>query len=194
MAITDFPSISIPAQAGNSGKFLKTDGSKLSWVNSSSITLITSGTIASAATGIDITSIPATYSYLMFYLDNFSLATATGNINIRFNNESTGSNYSSHFVKGITPTAAAGAQQGAIGVLDSTGQAGNGIIAKIYDYANATSTTYKYFDFIGSSQDNVMVFGAGTWRVTNTAINQIQVLAPSGATFDSGTYRLYGVR
>jgi hypothetical protein len=47
------------------------------------------------------------------------------------------------------------------------------------------------FSFVGTAQDNAMVYGTGVWRTTNTAINRIQILTSSG-TFDTGTYRLYG--
>jgi hypothetical protein len=123
--------------------------------------------------------------------------TATGNVTIRFNANSSGSNYSSGYIKsGTTPSnnTNQGVNSAIIAQLDSTSQTGNGVILTVYDYANATSANFKYFSFISSATDNTMVYGTGVWRVTNTAINQIQILISGTGSYDTGTYILYGVK
>jgi hypothetical protein len=180
---------------GTSGQVLSVNGSGVpAWITFSSggMTSIASGSIAASATGIDISSISGTYNNLFLVLRNYSTA-ATTNISLRFNNNSTGTNYSvvrQYFEGSPTETGSAGTNQALTTFMGTPTQTGQFLMIQIFDYANTSS--WKMGSFVGSGQDNAPYQGSLLWRTTS-AIDRVQIIADS-STFDTGTYILYGVK
>jgi hypothetical protein len=196
---------------GTNGQYLTTNGTTNSWATPSSggMTLI-SETVASAVTGISLSSIPQTYKQLLLVYTGI-LHSATGStFQLKLNN---------------TTDAAAQITQ-AISFLDNT--VANTFTSAIYIRANSTamfgqntnstslnahrgngyllidnyasSTKLKAFQFnYGYNNDqagNYNVFGRGEWN-EQTAITSIDIVRSTGSgTFSNvtnSTIRLYGV-
>jgi len=179
---------------GSNDQVLTADSSTstgLKWATPSSggMTSLASGSIAAAATGIDITSISSDYVNLILFMRNYSPST-TCELRLRLNNNSSG-DYSEIF---IAPSGAHTQQQGStyfyLGDIQQAGQTGFSAVIELPDYKNTTG--YKQIVTQMSAADNNLYLMQGFTRAT-AAINRITVLVSTG-TFDSGTYELFGVK
>lgn len=167
-------------------------GLKWATVSAGGMTSIASGSIAASATGIDISSIPATYKNLYLVMRNWSM-TSGGYIQFRLNNDS-GSDYSSIRQYVYAGTAYNGFQQGAtsceLALLASAAQTGQALTLQISDYTNTSA--FKLGSWYGTGSDNEMWQGSFVYRDTG-AINRIEIIS-AASTFDLGTYELFGVK
>ena len=178
---------------GSNNQVLTADSSTatgLKWATPAAggMTLLASGSIAASATGFDLTSISDSYNELWLYITNYSVSTGA-DIRVRTNNNS-GGDYSGEFVY----NGAAGSFQGDSGFFIANSvnptQSGQSAFIRFIDYANTTG--WKLIDWAASTTDNVLRTGKGLTRSTS-AINRISFVTAAG-TFDSGTYKLYGVK
>jgi hypothetical protein len=157
---------------------------------SGGMTSIASGSIAASATGIDITSIPATYNELVLYVTNYSTSEEVV-VDLRVNNN-TSAQYNRVSVSSVSTS-----------VVDSTGLtlaaltgginhtiSGLSAVIRFPNYAN--STGYKLFQShaLTNATGNFANFG---FIASTSAISRITLLLNVG-TFDSGTYELFGVK
>lgn len=182
---------------GANGRILTSDGTDPSWVapaTGGGITTIASGSLPAAAT-LSITSIPATYAYLVLHLAGLSSNTAsrTPRVQVSTDNGSTydgtASNYIGDSWDGTT--------------FASTAQAS---LIEAASLANASFTgtyTVYLFGYQGgprmhaqflSIDDTLTTHRGRIFYIGSTnAINALQVNWSGTGNFDAGTYALYGV-
>jgi hypothetical protein len=157
---------------------------------------------ASPTTGNTVTfsSIPSTYVSLQLRISYVGTASVT--VRAKFNNDTTGANYTTHNLTGDgASTGSAG--QDAAGLLPILGtSAGIGTVATypnvgIVDIHNYTSTTqYKTVrsfnggDANGSGNVNL---ASGLW-INTAAINRIDVVTSGGSYATGSLVSLYGIK
>jgi hypothetical protein len=195
IAATAADTVARLASSGVNGDVLTVDtstatGLKYAAPASGGMTSIASGSIAASATGIDITSIPATYNELVLYVTNYSTSEEVV-VDLRVNNN-TSAQYNRVSVSSVSTS-----------VVDSTGLtlaaltgginhtiSGLSAVIRFPNYAN--STGYKLFQShaLTNATGNFANFG---FIASTSAISRITLLLNVG-TFDSGTYELFGVK
>jgi hypothetical protein len=163
-------------------------------IQTGGMTSLASGSIASSATGFDLTSISTSYNDLILYMRNFSIST-TANLLIHLNNDTT-SNYwfiNDEFASGTASTVA-GNGETKVRLTNTISASRDGLSAYfiIYDYKNTTA--FKSYEYYAIADYNKFAFGKGHFNDSSTlAITRITATASTG-TFDSGTYELFGVK
>ena len=161
-------------------------------------TLISSVTVSSATNTISFTSIPQTYTDLLFKISGrFSIDTASAFL--RYNGTTT--NGTSIFLEGSGSSASSSTdgsyQYGPIhGVVNSTKTANTFGNAEIY-IPNYTSSNYKSSSSDGVTENNgaatTMALGANLWSNT-AAITSIEIVGAASADFvEHSTAYLYGI-
>jgi hypothetical protein len=182
---------------GTSGNVLTSNGT--TWSSTAAvggITTIASGNLSSTA--ITITSIPATYSYLVLQITNGSHDNASARQPIVRVSTDNGSNYDStvgsytgHKVTSTTwgTLATAGLASLTDGATNTAAQTfGATIVIEAYHggpnmrwHARMINNTTEHQDF-------------GTYVGSTSAINAIQIALSGAGNFDAGTYALYGIK
>ena len=162
--------------------------------SSGGMTLLASGSIAASATGVDITSISASYKDLVLYLTDWSgdaTAQAAGTaVQLRFNNDSA-SNY--NYSATASDTNTVNRSTGAAGVIFANVESTANDFASVIKISNyADTTAYKLVNYTSVLLTTQSRNGGGAWFGTPAAINRVTVVLGAGA-FDNGTYQLYGV-
>jgi hypothetical protein len=138
-------------------------------------------------------SIPATYKHLQI---RFSILPSAANnfSTLRFNGDTTTTNYRYHFLVGDGSTASAGSAQNAYsGSYNSTTYTGVGVL-DILDYANTSKnkTTRELSGFDANGSGTAYMF-SNLWMNT-AAINSITLTLNSG-NYSTGTIiALYGIK
>jgi hypothetical protein len=161
-------------------------------------TLISSVTVSSATNTISFTSIPQTYTDLLFKISGrFSLDTASAFL--RYNGTTT--NGSSKWLEGSGSSASSSTdgsnQYGPVhGVVNSTKTANTFGNAEIY-IPNYTSSNNKSSSSDGVTENNAtattMALGANLWSNT-AAITSIEIVGAASANFvQYSTAYLYGI-
>ena len=156
---------------------------------------------ADAAT-VTFGSIPASYEHLQLRVSCRSTELVYGmRPKINFNGD-TGTNYSSHTMRGSTTSATGYAQTGEAFIQISDGMNGSSLPAAYYstfildilDYANTNKNTTCSF-MAGSSllhTDRRVQFGSGLWD--NTAAITTVLFTPNAGSFSRGSeFTLYGL-
>jgi peptide methionine sulfoxide reductase MsrA len=146
-------------------------------------------TLASSASSVTFSSIPATYrDLILVFVGTPSTDTYA---RVRFNGD-TGSNYNYVFMYGDGSTAVSSAfASQTFGYTGNTDAAIGNTIVQIMDYP-ATDKHKTYLSRNMSSSGGLTMATAGRWANTSV-INSIQVSTNAG-TFNSGfTFSLYGV-
>lgn len=159
-------------------------------------------TVAVGSSGqaeIDFTSIPSTFKHLQLRMLARN-GTTFMRSNLKFNSDSTMSNYSTHGIQATgagTPTAFYSADQSKAGGANQTQGAGGPAVSiiDILDYTNTNK--YKVvralfgFDANGSGQVQTASI---LWRNTNS-INTINITDEIGSTFTQHShFALYGIK
>jgi hypothetical protein len=163
-----------------------------------SIATVTVG--AGGSSSVSFSSIPSTYKHLQIRaLSRTDRAvTYTSNI-IRFNSDTTNSNYSQHELTGSGSAASAGggANSAIYTLIPGTSTTSNvfeGEVIDILDYADTnkykTVRILSGYDGNGSGQ---IFFGSGSWRNT-AAISSISFTATSGNIVQYSSFALYGIK
>jgi hypothetical protein len=160
--------------------------------------IIASVTVSSATNTISFTSIPQTYTDLLFKISGrFSIDTASAFL--RYNGTTTDG--TSIFLEGSGSSASSSTdgsyQYGPIhGVVNSTKTANTFGNAEIY-IPNYTSSNYKSSSSDGVTENNgtatTMALGANLWSNT-AAITSIEIVGAASADFvEHSTAYLYGI-
>ena len=182
---------------GTNGQVLTADstaGTGLAWATpSGSMTSIASGSLGANPTSL--TSISGSYIDLKLVILNWRPNSANTNLLLQFNTD-TGTSYVSELTFTLgTDTSANGTSMRISGGTASTSDTGQ-IVVDIPNYASTA-----VWKFISASGYSTPGSGAATTRsafingiFNNTAaISSIQILT-SSASFNAGTYVLYGVK
>lgn len=181
---------------GSNGTVLTADSTAatgVAWTAGSGMTLLASGSLSSNPTSL--TSISASYINLKLVILNWRPNSANTNLLLQFNTD-TGTSYVSELTFTLgTDTSANGTSMRISGGTASTSDTGQ-IVVDIPNYAS--TAVWKYITAGGYSTPGS---GASTTRsafingiFNNTAaISSIQILT-SAASFNAGTYILYGVK
>lgn len=155
---------------------------------------IASGSLPAAA-NLNITDIPARYSYLVLHVDSASFGAASNMSAVRFstNNGSsydgTSGNYPGQKVTTTTWTVVTAASATAVESATHTAAQADSFTLTIRSYQGGTTPRY---DFRAIS-NGVEYQGFGTYIGSTSAINAIRVFGSAGGSFDAGTYTLYGI-
>lgn len=153
-------------------------------------TPISSTTLTSATNTISFTSIPGTYTDLVYVFEG--TMTSGTDMMVQFNSD-TGTNYSSTRLYGNGTSAVSSRQTSDTAFYPAIGSLANrqSIIFHIMNYAS--TTTYKTgIDRANNPAANVGAH-ANLWRSTS-AITRIDIIGASSGTFSIGsTFTLYGI-
>ncbi len=192
-AIADASGINLPSQAGNSGKFLGTDGTTPGWsAVSSGLTLLSTYDAASAST-IDIeTGIGSTYDDYLIAFENVVMSSVS-QLQMRIKKSGayvTGSTYREKY---RTDTGSGAFSSSNYIGSTGLGTSGTSIVSghtKVLAANTAGKTTFDmlwgYMD--ASAGGFTQAFG---FETTSAALQGVRFYVGSG-TFTSGTFRLYG--
>lgn len=148
-------------------------------------TALATTTLSSAVSSVTFSSIPATYRDLIVVI-NAGVASPTPNVNLYYNADTTGANYTNVWMQGSS--AGANSSTGLVGIGNI---ATDGIfILQIMDY----SATDKHKTTLGRWQRGATNVFAAAYRWADTAaINSIEYEL-SGSSFVAGsTFSLYGI-
>jgi hypothetical protein len=161
---------------------------------------IATQTLGSGATSVSFTSIPSTYTDLVFVTQ---LATATNDISLLLTiNNDNGANYSSTRLAG-SPAGATSSRGTATSSIDLTYQVGSGTSLNFptfntihfMNYAN--TTTYKTILTRGGSTNNSSAMESrayvSLWRNT-AAINRLDIACGGANILTGSTFSLYGIK
>ncbi len=141
-------------------------------------------------TTVEFNSIPATYTHLQVR----AFIMGSGYSTLRFNGDTTTSNYRDHYVGGTGAVTFAGTDASQAYFANLGSSDGVGLVLDVLDYANTnkykTQRTLNGFDKNGSGEISLH---SSLWMST-AAITSIKVTAGSG-TFASGShFALYGIK
>lgn len=186
---------------GSSNQVLTVAGGVPTWATPSSgggMTSIASGSLSGSTT--TISSISGSYNNLVLFIRDYSSDDNTGDLQIRFNNDTT-ANY--HLMAWQQCEVAASYQDGQNAntyYFTATGSAkaadnNNSLVLNVYDYA--TSGIRKNAEFwnsvVAGGGSNAYLFKSECGYQGTDAITRIDLLLDAGS-FDGGTYVLYGVK
>ena len=163
-----------------------------------SIATVTVGAGGSAS--VSFSSIPSTYKHLQIRaLSRTDRAvTYTSNI-IRFNSDTTNTNYSQHELLGNGTAASAGGGANSpiytlIPGTSTTASVFEGDVIDILDYADTNKyKTVRILSGYDGNGSGVAFFGSGSWRNT-AAISSISLTATSGNIVQYSSFALYGIK
>jgi hypothetical protein len=151
---------------------------------------IATNTLGSNTNTVSFTSIPGTYTDLIFVFEG-TMASGT-DMMVQFNSD-TGTNYSSTRLYGNGTSALSTRQTSDTAFYPAIGSLANrqNIIFQVMNYSN--TTTYKTaLDRANNPAANVGAH-ANLWRST-AAITRIDIIGASSGTFATGsTFNLYGI-
>ncbi len=179
---------------GAAGTRLTSDGTDAAWV-SGGIETIVDTTSFPADVSVDITDIPASYSYLALHIAGASSDTATRAVMVQASTDnggtfdSTAANYPGYYAQ-ATPTFT---NNGLASLM------GGGTVAA----AAATTVSLKLFAYQGGSFPvaEASITGGGTnytssvhYIGSTSAINALRILWNGSGSFDAGSYALFGVK
>lgn len=185
---------------GSTSQVLTVSGGVPAWATPSSggMTSIASGSLSGSTT--TISSISGSYNNLVLFIRDYSSDDNTGDLQIRFNNDTT-ANY--HLMVWQQCEVASSYQDGqnvSTYYYTATGAAkaadnNNSLVLNVYDYA--TSGIRKNAEFwnsvVAGGGSNAYLFKSECGYQGTDAITRIDLLLDAGS-FDGGTYVLYGVK
>ena len=158
---------------------------------------IATTTLASTASSVTFSSIPATYTDLVLIANpRTSNASTNDYLYVKYNSDGTYSNYSRTELYGNGSNALSGRASNPL-IIETTGASSTaGVFVpnmlNIQNYSN--TTTYKTTLFRYSKADEVVLGGISLWRNT-AAISQIDLIPFAGANISIGsTFTLYGIK
>jgi len=146
---------------------------------------------------VDFTSIPSTYKHLQIrFITNHA---SNQDLYMRFNGDTTGANYTRHYLYGTGSAAAAGANVSdgrlSIGYTSTSANIFGGGVTDVLDYTstnkNKTIRSLAGFDGNGSG---LIVLYSGLWSKTPEAITSISIFPNSGNINQYSSFALYGIK
>jgi hypothetical protein len=150
------------------------------------------------AASIDFQSIPNTYTDLALYISTREESTATGVINLKFNNNT--SNITSRYLRGNGASASSGTTTTMQFLTNSnigTANTFSNVQFYIPNYAGSTNKSAMSDTAVESNNvnlpDTFLNMAAYLWSDT-TAINQVTAYLPSGDIAQYSTATLYGIK
>ena len=165
---------------------------------------IATTTLSTATATVTFSSIPATYKHLQLRaIGRTDRASAIDGFRIQFNNNTTTSDYRSHFLGGNGSSAFSGDEGGTAGVVNqrfsgatATASVFGVSIIDILDYANTNK--YKTVRCLGGSDQNgssgEIYLTSGVW-MNSAAINEIDIVPNVGSNFvQYSSFALYGIK
>jgi hypothetical protein len=189
---------------GSNGDVLTVSGGSVGWAAPSGgggLVLISSQTLASAATNIDFSSIPSTYTHLRVVMQGQLDANIVDPVFLYFNADYTDTNYQSRYELSVTNSATISPR---IGVWSGGTRAGGSTFANDLDiripfYSNTSlvKRAWSEINYYDSNQSGDLVIGRGyVFHSSAANTNAVSAIRLSAGTnqFISGTVaELYGV-
>jgi len=169
--------------------------------NLNSYESIASTTLTSTTASVIFTSIPATYTHLQVRLigkSAYTGGTGPDNFEIRFNSDSTQTNYYRHLVRGNGSVADALAYNdnsiiSSISTSLDNADTYGGVVIDVLDYANTNK--YKTTRYLGGVEYNgsgYVQLGSVLWK--NTAAITTLYVAPGNQWAADTSVALYGIK
>ena len=171
--------------------------------NASSYESIATTTVGAGGTAsITFSSIPSTYTHLQVRIlgkSGYTGGTGPDNFDIRFNSDSTQTNYNRHLIRGNGSNAAAlySNDNVIVACISTSGDNADtygGVVLDVLDYANTNK--FKTTRVLGgvelNTTDGHIVFQSVLWRNT-AAINTLYV-APGNQWAADTSVALYGIK
>ena len=159
-------------------------------------------TVTSTAASITFSNIPTTYTHLQVrYISRTNLASASANLQVTFNSDTTSGNYSFHRLVGDGSSVSAYGQSGLDTIALSAGaNSGTNIfgvgVMDIVDYKNTNKykTTKILTGLIrNNTVDSYSMMRTQVWINTN-AIASITFTPSSGSLVANSSFALYGIK
>ena len=159
--------------------------------------------ITTNTASVTFSSIPTTYKHLQIRMfGRTDRASALDGFRIQFNNNTTTSDYRSHFLGGNGSSAFSGDEGGTAGVVNqrfsgatATASMFGVSIIDILDYANTNK--HKTVRCLGGSDQNgsgEVYLTSGVW-MNSAAINEIDIVPNVGSNFvQYSSFALYGIK
>ena len=194
MTITKHPTGPVPSVSGQSGKYLTTNGSELSWGTVSSADnyrlLNTGGTALTAATTITVSGI-SNINSLIIVVQGASTGAASG-VEFRFNSDSSLIYDSIQWELAAGPTVSTTRNFGSNNSMDLfTNSAAGGDGSAIIFVDGCNSTGLKRMSFTGAPSGlGKARTGHYVYRGTSV-ISSVNIIS-SSTNFDAGTVYVYG--
>ena len=166
-------------------------GSKAVTNSYESIATVTVG--SGGATEINFTSIPSTFKHLQLraFVDS---SAADGYMSLRYNGDTTSSNYRYHYLQGNGSSASAGTGASAAYLPSTGGTDGGAVIFDLLDYTDTnkykTSRTINGWDSNGSG---IIALQSGLWMST-AAITSIKLTNTGMTPQQYSSFALYGCK
>lgn len=171
--------------------------------SSGSMTLITSGSLASMST-ITLSSIPGTYEHLQLLLRDVFASTTGASIFIEPNSNTGGHRRwmastqatPTTAVDGVDLSSATGTLPSTLAVISANTGTRTEMIANFYFYAD-TTVYMKQADYIARTQDasNNLVTGMGhNAFFVSAAITSIRLTKSGAPSISAGSYELWGIK
>jgi hypothetical protein len=160
-------------------------------LSSNSFESIATITLSSANSTVEFTSIPATFKHLQIRIMSPSGSYGT----LRFNNDTTASNYYYHslFGGGISAGAANSANNAYLPVPGSWSSPYAGV-TDILDYTNTSKyKTIRSLEGTDSNGGGAIYFVSNLWKDTST-ITSIKLIAQSANFGQYSSFALYGIK
>jgi hypothetical protein len=156
-----------------------------------SIATVTVG--GGGASSVEFSSIASTYSHLQIRMA--FTKSAAGYFYAYFNNDTSPSNYHSHYLEGNGTTAGAGANSdAALGYLGNSSTKPIGSILDVLDYSSVNKyTTSRALTGQHQGGGASIVFASTLWESTS-AVNTIKIIPASGTIGQHSHFALYGVK
>lgn len=154
---------------------------------------IATTTLGSTATSVTFSSISSAYTDLIIV--TFIRGSVNQNQNVRFNNDSA-SNYSNTYLEGDGTNAASGRRTSQTSLIDfgylrTTASTFSVNTIQVMNYSN--TTTFKTALVRNNQADAAVATSVGLWRSTS-AIDRVDLIAPSGSYQIGCTFTLYGIK
>lgn len=171
-------------------------------LNANSYQSIASTTLTSTTASVIFTSIPATFTHLQVRLigkSGYTGGTGPDNFDIRFNGDSTQTNYNRHFMRGngVNTANLYGNDNVIVACISTSADNADTYGAAVLDVLDYTNTNkFKTTRVLGGVEYNGssghVVFGSVLWRDT-AAINTLYV-APGNQWAADTSVALYGIK
>lgn len=183
---------------GTNGQVLTADSTTstgLKWAAAAAggLTQLATGTLSGST--VSLTSISQSYKHLQLIIRNFLPGNNNAQFNLRANGDSNANRHRTEFADGIAENITFNATVWNPHAHNDNVTGTGLIVIHIWDYTNTTS--WKVFESFSISNDEATPTNAnyynnaGAYNQTD-AITSLDLL-PSGGSFTSGTYILYGV-
>ena len=193
MGLKTYPFAEIPAQAGQSGKYLTTNGSVPNWgsISAGCMTLLSTTTLS--GTAITVSSINQSYNMLYGLIVNTRTSPNNYTLSMNANGDATLADYFRPNGTAIAGTSSSTWDFGGGTVFNTAATNENCVFFTIHNYSSTVgykpTASQAAFYSSATQKDRRWCFGG---IMTTSAITSIQIASTQSLT--SGTFYLYGVK